>query len=224
MGWAGCARAQDGRGCAGCGRAVSCGVCGRRRWRRRRSSGCSGFRGRCGSPMRRGRLGTGLRVRARRRGSRARSRRRRRSRVRRATGSRPIVATRSGWRGCCGLGELVAVRVPEPHEEAARDLVRAREDARGDLMRARHRLSKLLLRHGLVYDASRVDARPRRLAAPAALRESAARARVRGVLRRPRCRRRRAATRSTGRSSSSRRSRRSPRSSAGSAACAASRR
>jgi transposase len=52
------------------------------------------------------------------------------------------------------LGELVAVRVPEPHEEAARDLVRAREDARGDLMRARHRLSKLLLRHGIVYDAT----------------------------------------------------------------------
>jgi transposase len=52
------------------------------------------------------------------------------------------------------LGELVAVRVPDPLEEAARDLVRAREDARGDLMRARHRLSKLLLRHGLVYDGS----------------------------------------------------------------------
>ena len=52
------------------------------------------------------------------------------------------------------LGELVAVRLPEPHEEAARDLVRAREDARGDLMRARHRLSKLLLRHGLVYEGS----------------------------------------------------------------------
>ena len=52
------------------------------------------------------------------------------------------------------MGELVAVRVPAPHEEAARDLVRAREDARGDLMRARHRLSKLLLRHGLVYDGS----------------------------------------------------------------------
>src|SRR5436189_2512751 len=49
------------------------------------------------------------------------------------------------------LGELVAVRVPEAHEEAARDLVRAREDSRGDLMRARHRFSKLLLRHGLVY-------------------------------------------------------------------------
>lgn len=75
------------------------------------------------------------------------------------------------------LGELVAVRVPEPHEEAARDLVRVREDARGELMRARHRLSKLLLRHGLVYDASawtlahdawlrrqRFDSRPLQLA------------------------------------------------------------
>jgi transposase len=52
------------------------------------------------------------------------------------------------------LGEITAVRVPEPEEEAARDLVRAREDARGDLMRARHRLSKLLLRRGMVYDAT----------------------------------------------------------------------
>lgn len=52
------------------------------------------------------------------------------------------------------LGEVVPVRVPDPVEEAARDLVRAREDARGDLMRARHRLSKLLLRHGLVYEGS----------------------------------------------------------------------
>src|SRR5438094_2928816 len=52
------------------------------------------------------------------------------------------------------LGEIAPVRVPEPEEEAARDLVRAREDARGDLMRARHRLSKLLLRHGAVYDAT----------------------------------------------------------------------
>jgi transposase len=52
------------------------------------------------------------------------------------------------------LGEITPVRVPAPEEEAARDLVRAREDARGDLMRARHRLSKLLLRHGAVYDAT----------------------------------------------------------------------
>ena len=56
------------------------------------------------------------------------------------------------------LGELVAVRVPEPHEEAARDLVRAREDARGDLMRARHRLSKLLLAARARLRRERVDA------------------------------------------------------------------
>jgi transposase len=52
------------------------------------------------------------------------------------------------------LGELVAVRVPSVTEEGARDLVRAREDARGDLMRARHRLSKLLLRQGFVWEGS----------------------------------------------------------------------
>lgn len=52
------------------------------------------------------------------------------------------------------LDELVAVRVPDAYEEAARDLVRAREDCRGDLMRARHRLSKLLLRQGFVYEGS----------------------------------------------------------------------
>ena len=40
---------------------------------------------------------------------------------------------------------------PGRAEEALRDLVRAREDVRGDLMRARHRLSKLLLRHGMRY-------------------------------------------------------------------------
>ena len=49
------------------------------------------------------------------------------------------------------IGELPAVRVPTVAEEAARDLVRAWEDARADLMRARHRLSKLLLRQGLVF-------------------------------------------------------------------------
>jgi transposase len=52
------------------------------------------------------------------------------------------------------LGEITPVRVPGPEEEAARDLVRAREDARSDLMRARHGLSKLVLRHGFVYDAT----------------------------------------------------------------------
>ena len=49
------------------------------------------------------------------------------------------------------LDEVTAVSIPSVDQEAARDLVRAREDCRGDLMRARHRLSKLLLRHGIVY-------------------------------------------------------------------------
>jgi len=49
------------------------------------------------------------------------------------------------------LGEITSVAVPSVDQEAARDLVRAREDCRGDLMRARHRLSKLLLRQGIVY-------------------------------------------------------------------------
>jgi transposase len=49
------------------------------------------------------------------------------------------------------LGEITAVTVPEADVEAVRDLVRAREDARADLMRVRHRLWKLLLRQGRVY-------------------------------------------------------------------------
>ena len=49
------------------------------------------------------------------------------------------------------LGEIVEVNVPSVEQEAARDLVRARENVRGDLMRARHRVSKMLLRQGIVY-------------------------------------------------------------------------
>ena len=49
---------------------------------------------------------------------------------------------------------LHPVRVPSREEEALRDVVRAREDIRGDLMRARHRLGKLLLRHDVRYDGS----------------------------------------------------------------------
>jgi len=52
-------------------------------------------------------------------------------------------------------GELHPVRVPGDEEEALRDLVRAREAVRVDLMRARHRLSKLLLRHGIRFDDGR---------------------------------------------------------------------
>src|SRR4029077_5875456 len=49
------------------------------------------------------------------------------------------------------LDQITAGAIPSVEQEAARDLVRAREDCRGDLMRARHRVSKLLLRHGIVY-------------------------------------------------------------------------
>ena len=49
-------------------------------------------------------------------------------------------------------GKLHPVRVPGDEEEALRDLVRAREAVRQDLMRCRHRLSKLLLRRGIRFD------------------------------------------------------------------------
>src|SRR3954454_12537580 len=49
------------------------------------------------------------------------------------------------------LDEFTPVSIPKIDCENARDLVRAREDCRGDLMRARHRLSKFLLRQGFVY-------------------------------------------------------------------------
>jgi len=51
-------------------------------------------------------------------------------------------------------GQLSAVRVPSVREEACRDLVRAREDVRGDLMRVRHRVGKLLLRHDQRFDGN----------------------------------------------------------------------
>jgi len=49
------------------------------------------------------------------------------------------------------LDDFTAVAVPQEATEAARDLVRCREDCRSDLMRARHRVSKMLLRHGVVW-------------------------------------------------------------------------
>jgi len=68
------------------------------------------------------------------------------------------------------VGEITPVRVPTLEEEAARDLVRAREDARSDLMRAR-----------LQRDC--VDADARCVASPAAVRGRSARDRLRRVLR-----------------------------------------
>jgi transposase len=48
-------------------------------------------------------------------------------------------------------GELTAIRVPSYHEEAVRDLCRARADAVEDLTRAKNRLGHFLLRHGRVW-------------------------------------------------------------------------
>jgi transposase len=49
---------------------------------------------------------------------------------------------------CYRAGELTAVWVPDAAHEALRDLVRAREAAKKDQLRHRHRLGKFLLRHG----------------------------------------------------------------------------
>jgi transposase len=46
-------------------------------------------------------------------------------------------------------GELTSVYVPTPEDEALRDLVRCREDAKEDELRAKHRLSKFLLRNDI---------------------------------------------------------------------------
>nr|WP_231941136.1 transposase [Arthrobacter sp. U41] len=81
------------------------------------------------------------------------------------------------------LGEITAVRIPSADQEAARDLVRAREDARGDLMRFRHRKYDCLPRcrcphHGHVRkdigalpqygtdSGAEVSAHPKQISAP----------------------------------------------------------
>lgn len=51
--------------------------------------------------------------------------------------------------------ELTPVHVPTVEDEAVRDLVRAREDVRKDLVAARNRMSKFLLRHGRVFRQGR---------------------------------------------------------------------
>ena len=52
----------------------------------------------------------------------------------------------------CLAGELSFVRVPSPEEECFRDLARCRETIRADLMRARHRVGKFLLRRELRWE------------------------------------------------------------------------
>jgi transposase len=52
-------------------------------------------------------------------------------------------------------GELTAVVIPEPADEAIRDLVRARDDAASDQRRVKQRLKSFLLRHGHAYTGKR---------------------------------------------------------------------
>lgn len=52
-------------------------------------------------------------------------------------------------------GLLTAVHVPTEADEALRELTRARQQLQRDVVRARHRVSKLLLRHGQRWTQSR---------------------------------------------------------------------
>jgi transposase len=52
-------------------------------------------------------------------------------------------------------GELTAIHVPDESEEGVRDLVRCRDDIRRDVLRWRHRVLKLLARHGRTYLAGK---------------------------------------------------------------------
>jgi len=56
-------------------------------------------------------------------------------------------------------GALTAIHVPSEDEEAVRDLLRCREDVCADLLRAKHRLSKFLLRHDRRCPATRAGSK-----------------------------------------------------------------
>ncbi|MGP4109285.1 IS110 family transposase [Virgibacillus sp. L01] len=51
--------------------------------------------------------------------------------------------------GLFRAGELTSIYVPSEENEALRDLVRAREDVKEDILRMKHRITKLLLRYGI---------------------------------------------------------------------------
>ena len=65
-----------------------------------------------------------------------------------------VKTDKSDARRLAGLhraGELTAIAVPSPAQEAVRDLCRTRGDMVADLTRARNRLTKFLLRHSVIY-------------------------------------------------------------------------
>lgn len=79
------------------------------------------------------------------------------SKINRAPGDRVKTDTRDArlLARLLRLDDLTPVVIPTVEQESARDLVRLRFDNRSDLMSARHRLSKLLLRHGYVYSGGK---------------------------------------------------------------------
>ena len=62
-----------------------------------------------------------------------------------------------GLAECSRAGELRAVWIPDPEDEAIRDLARAREDAVGSRTQARHQLKAFLLRHDVRYEAGKTS-------------------------------------------------------------------
>ena len=146
-----CIRRSRSRRCS-IRRAVSCvwsGCVARRvMWRSAfllgaRPAGASGVRGRAdGVWAARAAVGRGLDVRVVAPGS-----------IPRAPGDRVKTDRRDAKRlvRLFAAGELSFAFVPSEEDERFRDLVRCIEDARKDLMRSRHRLSKFLLRRGLRY-------------------------------------------------------------------------
>src|SRR3954447_974795 len=84
-------------------------------------------------------------------------------------------------------GQLSPVFVPDAWIESVRHLARRREQVRADVMRARHRISKLLLVEGRVYcEPTTWNVRPRQVAVAPSLRARADRVGLRRPARRPR--------------------------------------
>lgn len=52
-------------------------------------------------------------------------------------------------------GELTVIHVPTEAQEGVRDLTRCRDDVRADVVRWRHRVLKLLARHGRIYQTGK---------------------------------------------------------------------
>jgi Transposase IS116/IS110/IS902 family len=130
-----------------------CGHCGCRRPPRRSWGGSGRFSARSRLPMRRDRPGSGWPERWSRPGCGVWWWLRPSWSAHPGIGSRPTGATPSGWPGCCISGSCRECGCrPRPRRRRGTWSGPGRMPA--DLMRARHRLSKLLLRQGLVFEGA----------------------------------------------------------------------